>query len=205
MEKRRERILQQARKMLAGGGLDALNLRDLAQVSGITVPTIYNLIGNKSEVLKAVVMGAFAAFEAELESKLPRPAADMPNLMATTLTAIIAKDEDAYRATALAGDRLENNPLDPHDCGFKHAPMRQYATMMCHNALDEGLLRGKIDIDVLVDLMISNHQMAFRDWAHRVISLEELGKKSLRGFYIALAADATEDYRDSVVAKQKEL
>ncbi|MFC1579067.1 hypothetical protein ACFL3Y_01615 [Pseudomonadota bacterium] len=48
--------------------------------------------------------------------------------------------------------------------------------------------------------MIGNHQMAFRDWAHRVISLEELCRQTLRGFYIALAADAESSYRDRIAA-----
>ena len=67
------------------------------------------------------------------------------------------------------------------------------------------MLRGKIDSSLLVELMIGNHQIAFRDWAHRVISLEELRKQTLSGFYITLAADAEDDYRDRLAAKLKKL
>lgn len=200
MEKRRKRILEQAQKMLAQGGFDALNLRDLAELSGITVPTIYNLVGNKAEVLKALVMGSFAMFETALEDKLPCPTEQLPALMMATFTAMVDRDEDTFRATALASERLENESDERGNYGFKRAPLRKFAGKLCRDARDEGLLRGAIDSHILVEQMIGIHQIAFRDWAHRVISLEELSRQSLRGFYVALAADAEDAYRDRIVA-----
>jgi hypothetical protein len=169
------------------------------------VPTIYNLIGNKAQVLKALVMGAFATFEASLESKLPCPTEKLPALMMSTFAEITGREEDLYRATALASERLESESDDHSDYGFERAPLRKFAGKLCTDALDEGLLRGEIGSDMLIEQMIGNHQMAFRDWAHRVISLEELSRQSLRGFYIALAADAREDYRDRIAAELRKL
>ena len=205
MERRRERILEQARKMLAEGGYDALNLRCLAEVSGITVPTIYNLIGNKAEVLKALVMGAFADFEASLESKLPCPTEQLPAMMMSTFAQMIAHDEGYYRATALASERLEIESDEHGDYGFKRAPLRKYAGQLCRDARVEGLLRGKIDSEQLVVQMTCTHQIAFRDWAHHAISLEEFKNQSLCGFYVALAADAVDSFRDSLAAKLESL
>lgn len=205
MEKRRERILDQARKMLAGGGYDALNLRALAQISEVTVPTIYNLIGNKAEILKTLVMGAFTQFEVALESKLPCPTEELPALMIATFSEMIRHDVNSYRATALAVQRLENEPQERSDYGFRRAPLREFAGKLCRDAANEGLLRGEIDSDLLVEQMVRNHEVAFRDWAHRVISLEELSKQSLRGFYIALAADAHNDYRDRIAIQLRQL
>ena len=198
MEKRRERILEEARKMLAEGGFDALNLRDLAEVSGITVPTIYNLIGNKAEVLKALVMGAFADFEASLENRLPCATQELPAIMMSTFEEMIARDESYYRAAALASERVENESDEHGGYGFKRGPLRKFAGRLCRDAREDGLLRGEIDSELLVEMIIGNHQVAFRDWAHHVISLDELKKQSLRGFYIALAADAVDEFRAEV-------
>jgi AcrR family transcriptional regulator len=205
MEKRRERILEEARKTLALGGFDALNLRDLAEVSGVTVPTIYNLIGNKAEVLKALVLDSFATFEADLERKLPCATEDLPAVMMSTLEEMIGADEDSFRATALAGERLENESQEHADYGFKRAPLRKFAGRLFVTARQEGLLRGKIDSELLVEQTLGNHERAFRDWAHREITLRELTKQSLSGFYIALAADARDDYRDRIAARLKKL
>jgi hypothetical protein len=57
----------------------------------------------------------------------------------------------------------------------------------------------------LVEQMIGIHQIAFRDWAHHAISLEEFKNQSLCGFYIALAADAVDDFRDNLAAELKKL
>ena len=201
MEKRRERILEQARKMLAEGGFEALNLRYLAEAAGITVPTIYNLIGNKAAILKALVMGGFAHFEASLDSRLPCPTEQLPELMLSTFIEMVGDDQDYYRATALAIERMESEAEDQGDYGFKRAPLRKFAGKLCSDARSEGLLRGHIDSGLLVEQMIGGHQIAFLDWAHHIISLQELKQHSLRGFYIALAADAVDDYRDRLAVQ----
>ena len=205
MEKRRERILLQARTMLAEGGFEALNLRELAEISGVTVPTIYNLIGNKAAVLKALVLGAFVDFERALEEKLPCATASLPALMAATFAQMISLDEHYYRSTALASERVEIESDGNEDYGFKRGPLRKYAGKLCSDALREGLLRGDIAGEVLVEQMISNHQVAFRDWAHHVISLDELRKQTLRGFYIALAADAVDNFRSYIARELQQL
>ena len=55
MAERRERILLTAREIIAEGGLDALTTRELARRARVTVPTVYNLVGAKDEVLFAAV------------------------------------------------------------------------------------------------------------------------------------------------------
>ena len=55
MAERRDRILEAARALIAARGFDGLTMRELAQEAGVTVPTIYNLVGNKDEVLFSTV------------------------------------------------------------------------------------------------------------------------------------------------------
>ena len=55
MAERRERILEAARGLIESRGYEGLTMRDLAGASGVTVPTVYNLIGSKEEVLFAAV------------------------------------------------------------------------------------------------------------------------------------------------------
>jgi AcrR family transcriptional regulator len=55
MAERRERILAAAQEIIGEHGYQALTMRELAQASRVTVPTIYNLIGSKEAVLFAAV------------------------------------------------------------------------------------------------------------------------------------------------------
>ena len=204
-QKRRERILAEARMVIARQGFDALKLRDLADMSGVTVPTIYNLIGNKEEVLKALMMGAFADFESEMEKQPPAPASELPVIMVKTLIRMISRNEEFYRATGLASERVENEPGKPENYGLKRVPLRALAGDLCRRALEEGLLKGDIESESLVEQIMAQYLIAFRDWVHQIITLADLEILSLRGFYIPLAADATDSFRAQLVMQLKAL
>lgn len=67
MAERRERILAAAREIIGSSGYAGLSMRDLARQSRVTVPTIYNLVGSKDEVLFAAVEEQTARFVAGIE------------------------------------------------------------------------------------------------------------------------------------------
>jgi AcrR family transcriptional regulator len=57
---RRARILAAARRLIAERGFDGLTMRELARVSRVSVPTVYNLFGGKQAVLMAELEETFA-------------------------------------------------------------------------------------------------------------------------------------------------
>jgi AcrR family transcriptional regulator len=69
MAERRQRILAAARAIVAERGYEALTMRELAQKSRVTVPTLYNLIGGKEAVLAAAVEEQTARFLAAIERR----------------------------------------------------------------------------------------------------------------------------------------
>ncbi len=58
---RRARILAAARGLIAEHGFEGLTMRELARVSRVSVPTVYNLFGGKHAVLMAELEETFAA------------------------------------------------------------------------------------------------------------------------------------------------
>jgi AcrR family transcriptional regulator len=72
MAERRERILASARELIAEGGFEALTTRALARRARVTVPTIYNLIGAKDDVLFAAVEEQTARFLASIGGRTSR-------------------------------------------------------------------------------------------------------------------------------------
>ncbi|MFQ5698462.1 MAG: TetR/AcrR family transcriptional regulator [Myxococcota bacterium] len=73
MRERRERILESARRIIGEGGYASLTMRDLAAAADVTVPTIYNLVGGKDQVLIAAVADQTERFVAGIE-RLEAPA-----------------------------------------------------------------------------------------------------------------------------------
>ena len=59
-EERKRRILDVARKLIAEKGYDGVTMRELADLSLVSVPTLYNLFGGKNELLFAAVESYFA-------------------------------------------------------------------------------------------------------------------------------------------------
>ena len=199
--KRRDRILAEARNVIARQGFDALNLRDLAESAGVSVPTIYNLIGCKEQVLKLLMLGAFDDFEKLMQQRPAVPMVKLPAKMLDTLMEMISGDENYYRATFLASERIEDQQEVLGDSGFRRAPLRRLAGKFFDEAIALDLLRGQIAVEVLVEQILAAHQMAFHNWAHRIISLREFRANSLRGFYVALAADAVDSFRAELIAE----
>ncbi len=69
MHERRERILAAARSIIAESGYAGLSMRALARASQVTVPTIYNLIGSKEDVVVEAVAEQTRRFVSGLEGK----------------------------------------------------------------------------------------------------------------------------------------
>ena len=74
MQRRRERILQAARGLIGSLGFSGLTLRELAEAAGVTVPTIYNLIGNKDQLLRELNEEMMSHLESRLASRPSEPA-----------------------------------------------------------------------------------------------------------------------------------
>lgn len=205
MQKRRDRILFAARQIIAEKGFEAFNLRDLADSSELTVPTVYNLIGSKDEILKALILGSFAEFERRFREHPPVPARQLPATITKIFIELTAEQEDYFRATALASERIENPQEILGKSGVQRSSVANIAAELCRRAREEKLLAGKIDSALLVEQMVAAYQLASRDWAHRIITLEQLGMASLRSFYVVLAADAVEAFHKDIIRELRKL
>jgi AcrR family transcriptional regulator len=58
-EERKQRILEVARLLIADQGYEGVTMRDLAEKSLVSVPTLYNLFGGKNDLLFAAVESYF--------------------------------------------------------------------------------------------------------------------------------------------------
>ena len=206
MRKRRDRLLTEARTLLTLDGFEALNLRELARLAEVTVPTIYNLIGNKEEVLVALFAEVLTEIEARIRDRdIGEPLA-RAGAVAEISTALFAEDENYYRSAFLAVEYLNQS-------GAHHDKVTQiYAwgermppdgVLACQDAR---LLRGRIPPALLGELILRSFRTTCREWAFAQISLEEFRRIALVDIYITLAADAVPAFQsvlvDSIAAQR---
>ncbi len=195
MGKRRARLLVEARALLASGGFETLNLRELARRAGVTVPTIYNLIGRKEDLFLAIAEEVLT----ELESRAaPGPTHDPVELAESFVrgaTELFAEDESFFRAAFLAVEWLDQS-------GQHHAAVeRLYAWV--DRLFDEGIqacvaaghLRGAVPAAALSAALTRALRMACRGWAFGHYDLATLRRITANDLRLALCADAVDTFR----------
>lgn len=193
------RILDHARSMMAEDGFDALKIRELAARANITVPTIYNLIGGKRDILAHIIdalvaklhavqmQTGFDDIEASFEAQINR------------LTNLFSEDEDFYRAAFLAGDRSGLFEQSSEHGIFARSLLQPVQT--CRAAQAQGLLRGDIGAEQLGRQIYDSYRLARQDWTNGYYGVVEFRERSLAGVFMALAADATPAFKKRLLTK----
>jgi AcrR family transcriptional regulator len=199
MAKRRSLILSHTRSILAQEGFDALKIRDLAERAGVTVPTIYNLIGGKTEILKLIiedlvkhlqsvqspyeVENVEAAFEAQIDQ----------------LAALFGTNKDYYRAAFLAGDRSGLFEQTTEEGIFSRSV--RVPIEACLEAQETGLLLGKISAHTLGRQIYGSYRLARQDWVNGYFDLAAFRVQALTGVFLCLAADASPAFRKRLIKR----
>lgn len=203
MAKRRDTILREARALIASEGFEALKIRDLAARAGLTVPTIYNLVGGKGEILAVMIDELVEqlriiqdqAGAESVEHAFAKQINDLADHFAT--------DEAFYRAAFIAGDRSGLFEQSSDQGIFAHFVRQPIEA--CEQAIAEGLLRGEVPPDVLGPQIYGCYRLARQDWANGYFDLEGFRVQALTGIFLSLASDAEPDFRARLMAQITEL
>ncbi|OAN97757.1 hypothetical protein A8B75_19910 [Sphingomonadales bacterium EhC05] len=192
-KKRKERILASARQTIARKGFDALKLRDLAISADVTVPTIYNLIGGKSDILNLIISDLLAKIE-DAQGNIEKTEIETAfENQIDRLAALFATDEDYYRAAFIAGDRSGLFEHDSETGVFARFVAQPIA--ICRDAKTKGLLLGEISSEQLGEQVYGSYRLARQDWSNGYLDLSQFRQQSMTGVYLCLAADAAPDFR----------
>lgn len=205
MQKRRDRILTEARRFIAELGYEALNTRDLAKAAGVSAPTLYNLIGSKDQILMALFLEAVERIEERLALFDSADPLEMAEAVVLESTGLFASDENYYRAAMIASDKVSRNLTLAEAADLINKRSSEMAAKACRAAQSEGLLRGNIPAQAMGEQMYVCYRAPFRDWAFGLIDIEEFRRIALRGFYMCLASDAVDTFRQQLLKKLQKL
>jgi len=205
MKKRRDRILAEARAVIAGPGYDALSTRALAKAAGVTVPTLYNLIGNKEEIMRVLIMEGMDRTEERLHDFDHASPLEMAEAIIIQSTELYAEDEVYYQSVGIAADRVASDTGIYDGWQLLTQRSEHLAAKACSAALEQGLLHGNIPTADLARQFFISFSGPMREWAYSVIPLDQFKKRVLCGFYICLAADAQPHFHQQLIEKLKEI
>lgn len=203
MAKRRAAVLHHARIIIAQEGFESLKLRDLASRAGITVPTIYNLIGGKPEILSLIIedlVEQLLMAQARIEIG---EAEETFEAQIDELVTLFATNEDYYRAAFVAGDR--SGLFEQKSASGIFARSVRYPISACKKARQAKLLRGNISSEQLGRQIYGCYRLARQDWVNGYLDLRTFREQALTGVFLCLAADASTAFRQRLVQRIQSL
>ena len=195
MQHRRERILRMAHELLAKGGFEALSLRELARQAAVTVPTIYNLIGNKEELLVALFAQAVGEIESRMRAAQAVDPLGLAEAVVTESTGLFAEDDGFYRAALLAVEALDQAGSHPDKVARLFAGGEALIRAGIDACRAAGLLRGRLSATVLVEHFLRSFRTLCRSWAFGQLPMAAFRQAALTDLYVTLAADAVETFQ----------
>lgn len=197
MTKRRATILREARNVIASNGFDALKIRDLAARAGLTVPTIYNLIGGKDEILATIIRELVDQLGIIQDQAVSETVEDSFSKQIHNLADHFATDEAFYKAAFIAGDRSGLFEQSSEEGIFAHFVRQPIEA--CRQATKQNLLRGNIPPEILGPQIYGCYRLARQDWANGYFDLDGFRKQTLTGIFLCLAADAKPAFRERLL------
>lgn len=200
---RRDRILEAARGRIARGGMAALTMRTLAREAGLSVTTLYNLLGGRDAIVTALIEDSIDQMDAALDREAPLED-PIERCRAVVRVSIrhIALNEASFRPMLLAG-------LYRRSGRSKGALIASRAARMQSVAIEEAiameLLSPLLDPAVLGRQIYHGYELAMIQWATGEIDVAGFEARALYGLYVALLGIASDVLRPSIEAELRSL
>ena len=187
---RRERIFNIAKRLIAEKGLEDFTISELAEEAGVTTPTIHNLFGKKSDIIKELVSNLIE----EMQSITLNPPIDPienTKFFVNNVAATFEKDINFYRAALMSAEHLRL--FDPR---IPDGPFQQAQQLATPNKkwYEQGLLLGNVEPSIIMKKVHDSNRLARIDWVLGYIDLKQFRHQVLEGILMVYASDASPEF-----------
>jgi AcrR family transcriptional regulator len=194
---RRQRILESARSLLAQAGQDGLSMRRLAKEADLSVTTLYNLVGSREDILRALIEDSAEHFESTVT--VPESIGDS---LARTMKAFDSVLDHLVADAAVLQPLIVANiatgygeELRKEEHGLFLRGARNTVRQCLLDALAEGQIRDVVSLEFLEGQFYASLELALDRWAFGLVDEDELRVKGLWGAYLTLLAVASPENR----------
>jgi AcrR family transcriptional regulator len=187
---RRERIFNIAKRLIAAKGLEDFTISELAKEAGVTKPTIHNLFGKKSDIIKELVSNLIEQMKI---ASLDPPIEPIENakFFVDNVVATFEQDTDFYRAALMSAEQVRL--FDPRipDGLFQRA---QQVAAPRKDWYEAGLFLGNIDPNTIMKRVHNSNRLGRIDWVSGYIDLNQFRHQVLEGILLVYASDASPEF-----------
>lgn len=195
MEHRRHAIVMAAQTLLAREDIKAFSVRKLAKHADVSVATIYNLMGDRNNVLFAVVNDLSRQMLAIQSTPQEQSVLALVENRFSALIDFTENQEDLLRSANLAFDQLSRHTEWQQETNKIIAESEARYRRIIEAGVESGELRGGIAAQDLCVMIYRVYLDATMDWAYRRTSFKDYRNTALRRALIVLSADASEEFR----------
>ena len=184
---RRERIFNIAKRLIAAKGLEDFTISELADEAGVTTPTIHNLFGKKSDIIRELVSNLIEQMQGNVLNP-PIDPIENAKFFVDNVAATFEKDTNFYRAALMSAEHLRL--FDPRipDGLFQRA---QQLAVPRKEWYESGLFLGNIEPSTIMKRVHNSNRLGRIDWVSGYIDLNQFRHQVLEGILLVYAADAS--------------
>ena len=181
---RQTRILKAARSLLNEGGLDLLSMKSLADRADVSLMTLYNLIGSKHAVLRALLEEDAREAEERLSADVPRSPVGALLAVVGEYTSFIRERPGYMRAIITAVASIDEDESDWRE------PQRLWWMRLTEAGKASGELRADLDSETFVLCLQDAIPGLLLAWARGEIDLETFDRRCRYLFTLMLLGAA---------------
>ena len=184
---RRERIFNIAKSLIAAKGLEDFTISELADEAGVTTPTIHNLFGKKSDIIKELVSNLIEQMQG-ISRDPPIDPIENAKFFVDNVVVVFEQDTDFYRAAFMSAEQLRL--FDPRipDGLFQRA---QQLAAPRKEWYDSGLFLGNIEPSTIMKRVHNSNRLGRIDWVSGYIDLNQFRHQVLESILLVYASDAS--------------
>ena len=184
---RRERIFNIAMRLIAEKGLEDFTISELAEEAGVTTPTIHNLFGKKSDIIKELVSNLIEQMQGVTRNP-PADPIENTKFFVNSVAAVFEQNTDFYRAAFMSAEQVRL--FDPRipDGLFQRA---QQLAVPRKEWYESGLFLGNIEPSTIMKRVHNSNRLGRIDWVSGYIDLNQFRHQVLEGILLVYASDAS--------------
>jgi len=196
--KRRDAILEAAVTLLETRDSNLITTEEIAALAGVSAATVYNLVGTRDELMYQLLGRILNDLAEVLRSLDPSDPIAAAQLVIDHTVGAFASNPNAYRqVVAVAQRAAAAHPTPVEPSSFQVAAMRRAQSM--------GIIRDDIDASGLARQIFLSYTGAAMLWSAGRLDNAGLLTSARHGFFTALAAAATDDYREQFLDRMRPL
>jgi AcrR family transcriptional regulator len=204
---RRQRILESARTLLVEAGQDGLSMRKLAREADLSVTTLYNLVGSREDILRALIEDSAERFESTVT--VPASFGDSLSRTVNAFDSVLRYlvDDAAILKPLIVANFATGyvEELRKEERGLYLRGAKESVRECLLDALAEGQIRDVVRPEFLEAQFYVGLELALDRWAFGFLDDDEFRAKSLSGAYLTLLAVASPESRPQLERELRKL